>query len=123
MATGCIPVIMTDDVRQPGDDLLPYSDFSLRITAAETDDLARTDGPPRAEPTPRRGGSGCRGADSPPGVPSAAQEAILKAVPVSEVRRLQRGVEKYCRYFYWARPATPPRAAWCSEPAEGGAGA
>ena len=41
MATGCIPIVMVDDVRQPGDDLLPYSDFSLRISSDEADSLVR----------------------------------------------------------------------------------
>ena len=67
MACGCIPIIMTDDVRQPGEDLLPYGDFSLRIAADEVDDL----------------------------------EVILKAIPPAEVRRLQRGVRRWHRYFYW----------------------
>lgn len=29
------------------------------------------------------------------------QENILRAIPVKEVQRLQRGVRKWHRYFYW----------------------
>ena len=56
-----------DDVRQPGDDVLPYNDFALRVSLSDVDDL----------------------------------EAVLRAVPRAEVRRLQRNGARYYRYFYW----------------------
>lgn len=60
MQNGCIPLIIQDGVRQPGDGYLPYNDFSVRIAEA---DLERTEEILRAIPPAKaRGADGCRAA-------------------------------------------------------------
>lgn len=70
MLCGCIPVVVQDGILQPGDDVLPYHDFAVRIPEEKVDEI----------------------------------EEILRAIPPKEIRRLQRGVKKYARFFLWEPP-------------------
>lgn len=41
LAAGCVPVVVVDDVRQPGEEVLPYGDFAVRVSQDDLDDLVR----------------------------------------------------------------------------------
>lgn len=39
LAMRCIPVVVMDDVRQPFDDILPFTEFALRVSLDDLDDI------------------------------------------------------------------------------------
>jgi hypothetical protein len=41
MVSGCVPVIIMDSVVQPGQDVLPYSDFSVQLSRSQVPQLER----------------------------------------------------------------------------------
>jgi hypothetical protein len=41
MLSGCVPVIIMDSVVQPGQDVLPYGDFSVQLSRSQVPQLAR----------------------------------------------------------------------------------
>ncbi|KAG2485167.1 hypothetical protein HYH03_016057 [Edaphochlamys debaryana] len=67
MVTGCVPVIVQDHVYQALWDVLPYEEFSIRISRAELHDLVN----------------------------------ILDDVTPEQLKKLQAGVDKWHRAFYW----------------------
>lgn len=106
MLTGCIPVIVQDGVKQPGDDVLPYPDFAVRIPESSVDqieEILRAIPPQEARPRrrltpPARCGSAERACT----LPHCDHAAVFCDPP--QVKRLQRGVRKFAPQFLWEAP-------------------
>lgn len=105
IVSGCIPVVVMDNIRQPGDDVLPYHEFSVRVPQKDIDKLDRILKSIAPEEARLPAGWQHLFLCTPP-------PSIMIGLPLTvrspQVRELQHGVGKYEDAFMWRSVRAAP---------------